>query len=288
MLNIKKATAGRILAGVAVIAAGAAATGCSSGGNYDAVELQTNVAKLDPATESIQFPTSPYALSLAEVRVVNYATDLLIQECVRGEGLDVKVIDRRKLGDEGVADTSMGLWSMDRASKWGFSEPPPSALMQELLDMNAGFDDTKVQGAWTLCMANVDEKHRFDLASVTGENDLTTRARSESWDEARAQPEWNDALSEWQACIEKAGLKAVPDAVGQVVDAAQMTQEQQIRAAVADVTCKEETGLIQRLADIRASFEQEFVKQNQSALDEQRKTLDAMLADAQTVIGTHG
>lgn len=288
MPNTTKATAGRILAGIAVIAAGAALTGCSSESNYDAVELQTNIATLDPATESIQFPTTPYAFSLAEARTVNYATDLLIRECVRGEGLDVDVIDRRELGDEGGADASMGLWSMDRASKWGYSEPPPTPLMQELLDMNAGFDDGKIQGAWTFCMTKIDGQDRFDVASVTGENDLTTRGRSESWDEARTQPEWDEALGEWQACIEKAGLKAAPDAVGQVVDATQMSQEQQIRAAVADVTCKEDTDLIQRLADIRASYEQEFVTQNQAALDEQRKTLDAMIADARTVVSEHG
>ncbi len=63
--------------------------------------------------------------------------------------------------------------------------------------------------------------------------------------------------------------------------------ESQVKIAVTEVECKDEINLTQRLADTMANYQNIFISENEAALIEQKKKLQAALETANKTIANH-
>lgn len=112
---------------------------------------------------------------------------------------------------------------------------------------------------------------------------LPSRLDAESLDRSKATPVVQAALKAWSACMASKGYTvATPfDAMDlQSSPSGRSAGGQGISVAVADVSCKEKTGLIKTWFTAESSIQQQQIEQNQLALQAVREQLDASVKAA--------
>lgn len=264
--------------------------GCSTTTDYSGVELKSGLAELDPSSQTVTYPLDAYQLSASDDRTVRYAEDLLVRDCVeeKSSDADVEIVDRRKLGNETTVPSSFGLWDPERAARYGYSDPPMSDTMQNLLALNSSMP-SNVQALWSSCLSSVDfASHGLDTSFLSSDTNLAARGYNEAVGQASATSEWSDVRERWIDCVSDEGL--VPDemTLAGIEGVAEMGSEQQIRAALVDVSCKKDVDFVQTLADIIGSYQMVYIEQNESALVEQQSRAKGVLDAAAVVISQHG
>lgn len=113
---------------------------------------------------------------------------------------------------------------------------------------------------------------------------VSSRGESEAYLAATGDAQWKAAREEWWDCLRDEGL------VPQTGDAdwgppVPTELEEQIRVAIIDASCKEETDLVQRLGDVEARFQAAFIASEEAALREQRDEVDVVLREARAIVG---
>ena len=100
-------------------------------------------------------------------------------------------------------------------------------------------------------------------------------------------------ISDWAECLERAGVEVdienlVPVGVdGEAVQRGEVT-ENDVRLAIADVTCKNEVSFIKRLTNLEAAAQSPIIAQHREELLAERARLDAILAEARAVLAEAG
>jgi len=278
---------------------GVALAGCSTAGQtseqqapeFADLTVITGAAKLDPVMESITLPVDQYGMTVLESHVIDYAGLLLQKECMAEQGVDFLVVKPFNSFDdppggnfEGGAtpNHTWGLWSVDTASKWGY-EDPPNELREALLAAN-GAPMAATDGAVAdKCFKNVVDTSGIGVAELLGDDTtITYRAQFHTFPEDT--PEGKKAYGDWVSCLEKKGLSPARDNPFIPAGALEMSKEDQISTALTDAKCKQETNMIQRLADIEAAYQEVFIDKNEAALVAWRKEIQAMVDDAEETI----
>lgn len=255
--------------------------------NYDDVSITPGIADVDSESSRVGLPLDSYLESITQTRLVMYAEDLQISECMSETGETFEPIDRRKLGTEGDEVLTFGLISPARAAEYGYGEPAPSALYQQLLDGNTVAQTDSWQNAFDACLRELRESEDEDQSS----SDLAERGRNGALGAAQVTDEWIAAKQEWQECLTGAsGVEFTEDdegLTGFFPDGVQdLPEEQQIRVGLSDVACKESLGTVQTLADIWGSYEQKFIDANEGALKTDAEDRDDRVQAAEAIIAT--
>ena len=268
---------------VAVLGGALLLSACSST-NYSGVELRTGIAQLDESSQTIVWPVSRFTATMPERQAVSTAADKLVSECGAKQGYQWPIIDRRQMGDEDAWERPYGLWSIEHAAQYGYEAPPFSETKQQLIDFGRDFSQEEDEVFWA-CQDGVEaEQPLLDLSFLDDNDNLVQRARAESYHQASATPEWEQAVEQWRTCITAAGYAPREDEPFGLVGTENFGTEQRIRAAVADTRCKQDTDLVQRLADIEASFQLKFIEQNEAALIAQREKINESLKYAESIL----
>jgi hypothetical protein len=117
---------------------------------------------------------------------------------------------------------------------------------------------------------------------------LPERLDVESLQEAQGRPGVRHALAAWSGCMAAKGYKAAtpfdamrlpPSAAGPKPD------KQEIATAVADVSCKQQTGLIRTWFDAEVAVQYRQIAADKPALDAAKAQTDAMVKAAAAATG---
>lgn len=283
-----------------LLACGLFLAGCSTAEAPDSAEsapsfsdlkVVPGAAKLDVATEAITLPVDQYGMSVLESRIIDYAVLLQQKGCMAEKGVDFPVVkpfnsfDDPPGGDYEGGPTPnhiWGLWNLETAAKWGY-EDPPNELQERMMAANATPLSAEGEKAASSCREEVSAASSVGVDKLFGDDtSITYRAQFHTLPEDT--PAGKEVYASWAACLAKDGLKPAEDNPNIPAGALEMGREDQINAAIKDVTCKQETGMIQQLADIEAAYQAVYVAKNEAALVAWRAKIQDMVDESEDII----
>lgn len=247
--------AGRIGVAIAV----ALAAGACSGTAIDAQE--DSGAVLDVERQQIIFPIESYVISGTNSRLVERANTARVSECLEKAGFGYPESSRDWQNEPLTHDRLFGPWNLQWVSQHGYDYPPSDETIR-IEEEN----DLQPEGFNVAVLKCTDATELLPLHTVTDGVSLASLGYAQSYMEAQSDAEWLAATEEWKQCLRAAGF-GIGDEPDSWVPNFPATVEGEIRAAIADVECKQETGLVQRLADIMAARQHDFIAENEAALE---------------------
>lgn len=254
-------------------------TGCTS--SPDEVSVPTDIdiskfsaveAELNPATEQIVMPIDKYFLADDEIQRVGVANAMLIASCMEEAGFKFHTPEKQE-ASQPSPDRVYGIWNREAAEVYGYTIPGLAnsasvdleALNSAEAELSSGWDPAfEGCAATTELLPLLGKDYMDDSAQeITGP---ATKIASDAYVLASATDAWASAHADWSACLSESGLKP-PTEVTDVLPEVPEALEEQIRAAVIDVDCKEETNYIHRVADLEAQYQAALIEGQTTALN---------------------
>lgn len=273
----------KIRTGTTAVVAALMLTGCSQ---TTAAERDTSAhAQLDTSLVQVLYPVDEYRMSPTDQAKVSRAKAYTMVDCMAARGFPVKVSD----SELPMESRPYGLWNVDRAGKYGYDMP------DETVDSaDSGGVDNEPGGPRDQARAQCFGESQPQIAQFNPVGDpenpaLADRIQSEARSAAEADPEWEVARQRWYDCIGAAGLSRHSNGESwlsqqgfdvlaqQSVPPTPAQKQEEIRIAVIEARYNESTSLTQTLADIEASYQTPLIRQNRSALlEEKRRNQEAV------------
>lgn len=291
--RIRSALSGAVLLLVIAVLSGCGAATGTEGSDAGEPTVVDGVAELDPAIEQISTPIDQYGLSTLDSRIIDYATLLGKRNCLKDRGLSFEVVKPFDSFDDppggnvekgGTPNRRWGLWSVESAAKWGYDFPPPNAAQKELQRVNAIAVPVEQQTAYDECFEYAVRTGGVGVGKLFGPNGDTISYRALLHTDAMDTDAGKKAYADWEACLDRQGLSPDPKNPFSPAGLSTMNTEEQINTAILDATCKQDTEMVQRLADIDSAYEQQFIDENEAALVAWRQEIDAMVVKAKKII----
>lgn len=273
--------------------------GCSESqpgvNDVEDVERDTSyTAEVDADTGTVILPLDRYLMTRHERGLEHAAGVLMTELCVVDKGYPGIWTHPGEPNSEEWY--SYGRWNLENAQKYGYS-PVPTEVEEYQLSSNQWakeysdeINTPEYDKAVDECAQSEDHRsiNALDL-ELELPADLRTGQVAASYNLMLETPEADAVFSEWESCLTEAGLErdlaVSPFAIKGV--SFDEPDENSIKAAVADVACKEKTNFIQRLADIEASFQGPVVKKYEAELVAHRDKLDEIMANVYDYLDTN-
>lgn len=267
--------------------------GCSPSAS---LERDTSAhATLDRETVQVRYPIDEFQLSEEDNMVLSRARAVAMAPCIRAKGYTFDTSD-----DEAPAEyRPYGLWSVERAGTFG-SDMPRTKAQAAGQPESAKPANTVPDEVHGQCFKEAQgEFEAFKPKDLAADPGIANRINGDARAAAEASPEWNSARDKWAACLRHKGLTAIDAGQGWSAKEALPVLEQlstnptpelrqeDIRIAVIEASCNEETKLTQTLADLEASYQAPLIRKNQAALNEEKKHNQAVVAAARQYVETH-
>lgn len=238
------------------------------------------VAKLSAEREEIDFPLDAYTLSMQEKDRIEEANNAKMQACLgdSGHSVNLKPYARHRTY---AAERPYGAWSISNAETNGYSLPDDFDGTQEF-DLST--QSAEFNRAWDECLNT-----SLVSSNVSVSQGITTRLQREASILAAQDDGFQKPIDAWSECLEEKDLRLDKDSQFTVdLSSANGNEEKLVRIAIADATCKDSVSMVQRLADIEASYQTALIQQNEGDLKAYREELDSMMAEAENVILSGG
>ncbi|RIQ23270.1 hypothetical protein [Jiangella rhizosphaerae] len=304
----------RVLVRTAVLLAlPIAVAGCAAAPADVAVESSGGAAAVAgaepvrPAETVLTLPLDAYALTAAEDHVLARAAEAHVRHCATSLGLDAAAVDPLPFGTAaesasaaaGRHDRRYAVADPEVAAAHGYHPPSTTDVRREFYEAHTdaelailvgatadgvptareGIPDGGCLGAAARATAVADE------AALRAGQELVSAVQSDAWHAALANPRVLDAFAAWSACMAEAGydyaapMDANDDPRWWTSDVA---GPEEIATAVADVACKESTGLIAVWSAVEAGHQSRLIAASRAELDAYRALLDAQVSAAST------
>lgn len=224
-------------------------------------------------------PLDAYDATEMEILTALYAQDLEIRDCMAEAGLDFPVSDRRKIPAEPYR--VFGIWSEQEAARYGYEWPDPPSEDRDSQTSDAPDEPEAWYTTHDACISP--QVKALSIPQPT----VAERTAYDTGVDGADSPAVLAVKKEWGACLSKNGV--TPPTDSWVPDGAQnVDKATEIKVALIDVRCKEETDLVQRLADIDAAAQSKVIEKKQAALVAQRQKITESVDKARAVIAAHG
>ncbi|MEA5453518.1 hypothetical protein SPF06_02165 [Sinomonas sp. JGH33] len=244
--------------------------------NVDPIATTVN---LDPDAEQIDFPLDKFMLTIPEMEKIEQANSAKMQQCLafQGQKIDLSPYNRHRTF---AGERPYGAWSLKSAQERGYDMPEG---FTDGKDLDLSTQGEKFNEAWDVCLAT-------SLVSKGAHSDRTAeRLFQQAAMLAPQSEEFTKVVGAWKDCLKGKGISLKDgDSWNPDLSTTNGDQEKIIRIAVGDVECKQTVSLVQRLANIEASYQTALIKQNESQLRAERQAIDTMLARADEAILSAG
>lgn len=273
-------------------------TGCGVSGNETAD--RTGGARLDRVASTIIMPLDEYDISDAGWSTLSRARDLAFANCMA----DLGVVDAGASEPFLKEDRDYGLWNVERARLYGFGVVPMDdapAAPEEPPGIYRELDPVWAQTRSSCIGSVASEVEPFTPPDELTAPPATSQVRMEAHRAAEKDPQWKAHRDEWWQCLKNAGLVAPPEedawssqqardltrGMADPENPSPAEKEEEIRIAVKEATCNEETALTQKLGDIEAGYQVPLIKAKQAVLNEQKSKNLEYVAKAEKYLATH-
>jgi len=311
-------------AGTVAFVAGVALglTSCGSSGNTStaAVRISPSDAHASPSsapvpkgapqaipdlglTQGMVLPLEAYMETYPEQAAIMRAQVSLVSSCMAKFNFqyDPPVADAPLSNDDANMNRRYGISDPSEAAQYGYHLPnytasqpqyQVSATEQEILVGHLGTDFRPTPGPTTY--NGVPIPHNGCIGSSTAKLGATLNTQlpdqldSESLSISQSKPAVQTALHAWSACMKSKGYRVDTPfnaaALAPSSDGPSPTS-QEIQVAMADVGCKQQTGLIKIWFTAETAVQDQQIDQNQLALTQLRRQIDAAVKASAAVTG---
>jgi hypothetical protein len=292
------------------LALAAALLGCSSGSGSGEGGGPAGAAEHPPASSDAvaepqvnyvdRLPIARYSYTDAEIAVIESAEQILTQRCLRGFGIAYEP-PQREPETSATADRRYGLSSASEASRLGYHPdigPPPTGpdLSEDELRVFYGsrganpdgsdgvvYDgkDVPANGCFGQSVARLSKKYAHPEAAETAR-----RISTQSYQDALTDPSVKDGFRQWSACMRDVGFRyASPlDPLNNKAFQGEEISAKEKKTAVADVRCKEETGLLDVWFRVESALQKADIQKNRAVLEELRSAHRKRVEAARSIV----
>ncbi|WP_146169570.1 hypothetical protein [Actinoplanes italicus] len=247
--------------------------------------------------KTLTLPLDRYAPDTAQYSLVEHARVVLIIECLRGFGIDHEIPPPSPPGPSGKYAERYGIADAAQARTHGYHPAPQDteaagqagdfSLKPEARAIATGQVATaagrKVPAGG--CTGEADRKLlegvKYDLPELFYE-----KLFSEAFDRARNDSRVRSAYAVWSACMTKSGFK-YPDPWAANNDPrwleSEVASKDEIATATADVTCKQESNLVNIFAAVERAYHEQVIERNPAPFAKLEARLQAQVRNAQAV-----
>ncbi|OFI39420.1 hypothetical protein BIU82_13900 [Arthrobacter sp. SW1] len=238
-------------------------------------------ASLNEETGEVVLPMDKYWYSERENVIVNNAVAFLLEDCVEAAGFTMMPWG----GDhEAKQDSSFGQWSRQLAARNGTR--PHFRVVPGVHDKaNVTVSEADKQ-AYKKCSSQVGRAGFPELLpGLAGDTSIQNKIMLVVLGLTERDAEFVQYRQSWEACIKANGL-TLPEDESWVP----MTngQEDDIRAALIVIDCKEKAGGVQKPYDILAQYQAAQIKNHQAELNALAEQKAAAVERAKQVLRDHG
>lgn len=251
-----------------------------------------------PAGENVRSLTLPfdaYTLSPFEMRTLDYAEDLLVRDCMRGRGMDWRVLPApEEEGTDPAHRRRYGVIEAEVAERYGYGAPPGSAdevLVEETREDRLTLLATEHRAAYgsESGAGCLEEAGGDAMAGVPDmDHDLLNSYIHAGFEASRNAPAVADAFSDWSACMADRGFdyptpsEASDDARWTGGEEGPSTEEAEV--ATADVACKEHASVVGVWRDAEAAEQEELIQEHPEDFALFAQVKEVRLETARTVL----
>ena len=256
---------------------------CSGGATAGTIDGPK--AKLDRNTGSIWLPLDEFSASSDDYLVIDKANNLLIEDCVHDANPPmIPYTSKAGDGDNRI----FGIWVKGFAERYGYDLVPGLEKIGYKGDASPTTEESIA--AMNSCRSSLKSKllptYRIH---DSGSTEPAAEGSLKSYNQLVESKEWKASWDSWKNCMKSRKINVTPDGNGafDAVGYDSPNLESQVKIAVTEVECKDEINLTQRLADTMANYQNIFISENEAALIEQKKKLQAALETANKTIANH-
>ncbi|MFI2264128.1 hypothetical protein [Streptomyces tubercidicus] len=257
----------------AVLALLALVTGCSSGVEPSPPRHSTRPPAAPPASEEVRrlvLPFDAYALSAPDVHTIEAAEDILIRDCMRGQGKSWTALPQPGAVDPDPPQRRRyGVIEPDVARRFGYHLPPapPETARRDAIwrarekmpraAQLAAYGKDGVSGCWK-------RAHTHLLRGVPkGGTALLNRRTRDEFTASQQQRTVRSVVRSWGACMKRNGYRST-DPLAAAGDerwaASPRPSRDELALAQTDVRCKRETRLVSVWAKAEARLQHGVVR----------------------------
>ncbi|NUW35769.1 hypothetical protein HTZ77_30740 [Nonomuraea sp. SMC257] len=241
----------------------------------------------------LSIPFDRYNFSTADISLLEGAEEILVRDCMRRRGMAWEVLPRSAAEDlEPPNRRRYGVVEPEVARLFGYHSPPDrptvarrAAARDSRARRLSAEEQRAAYGEKDGCL----EQARSHLEQGTPQVDeaLFNRLISETFAQSQRDPRVVRVFRAWSACMREQG-RQYADPLAAITDRRWMTDgpasQEEIRAARADVRCKERTGLVPAWAAVERRIQDDAVDAHPAAFRALRATKDQQLAAARAVL----
>lgn len=237
-------------------------------------------AVVDEDSGTVRTPLSPWVWAPHDWAVLETAQALKNSRCMEAAGFGAH---QPFVPVAAVPDPTYGLWVRDEVAAHGY------ARMASRKPANA--DGSVPHTAESRAASDACSRQAFTEWGWP-ELEAVWESAPRSYDWPTAEPEYRATLEEWASCLERHGV-ARPDldesgshVPGQGI--LQAPLDEQIRVGLIDVGCKEEVDFVQRIADLEAVEQLEYIERAGPYLDRLHAAQARVMGNAQALLDAEG
>jgi hypothetical protein len=301
----------RVLAFLALLAmlGGCATTPPDRGG------LETTPVALPADIARLTYPLDAFRISTEEAMVTQRANYDLAQRCVARFGFtlpprDTGPRETRRRDNYGLADEnearangySLDVVDRSREVQWEDRLDQDGQVFGIYQGTTKAGQPVGVPGLPAGGCAGEMFRAIEEGAPPLGDRELVAHLEKQAWNRALDDPRVKTAIESWRQCVGRAGYRydnalQAPYAYwsarrtagrtevtpAQKVDGVPPTPDE-VAAALTDVRCKKETGLLQTWVDVEFAHQRVLIEENSERLREYRSFVETCIRNAQRVL----
>jgi hypothetical protein len=245
-----------------------------------------------PQVRSLVLPFDAYTPSLADLYTIANAEDRLTRTCMTAQGLQWKVIARPTAIEDFPNRRRYGVIEMPIARDYGYHVPTgllTPAYVEKLYDArDNSLTQPQKDAAYseTGCATEASRRFRHVTDAETGKLAEFDR---KSLTDSQKTPAVAAAMKAWRECVGRSGyhyadpFAAISDARWWADEAAGPAPVEKA-VAVADVGCKDQSGLIDAWHAAEVLIQQDMIQRNGDFFRQIGTDLGADVADARAVL----
>ncbi|MEE4546883.1 hypothetical protein V2S66_33575 [Streptomyces sp. V4-01] len=271
--------------------------GAAAPSSRPAAVPDSNLAK------GLVLPLEPYMMTYPEEVTLDQLSHRMTTECMARYGFHYVPTPAGSHPPPSVDAANMvrryGIMDLTQAGTSGYhlaydTGQPPAPLRMTVAEYTVLTGRAGAEGAEPTAKPNYKGREipqggcLGEAARKSGENvdqTLVERLNKDSLDRSQTEPRVRAAIGAWSACMKKNGYTIANPLVAGDHIGGETASGPEIDQAVADVSCKAKTGLVQVWYQADAALQRNEIEQNQLALAKVKQQLQAALQNAAKTTG---
>ncbi|GAA3499867.1 hypothetical protein GCM10019016_069720 [Streptomyces prasinosporus] len=286
------------VAALGLIGLMAVTAGCDAAPAEGPAPRNTSVRAAPAASaeaRELLLPFDTYKISKADDYLIAAAEDVLMKGCLEARG--VRWSPRAPVGAAEMDPPNRrryGVIEEAVAREFGFHAPPEAEAEVRFTTArqrrSASLSDSEVRAAYGStgtggCWGKAHEELRDGVAE--SDYDVLNKYSRKSFEDSQRDGEVRAVFRSWSACMAKSGFR-YRDPVAVVNDprwsASPSPSDHEIKVALADVRCKEETGVVAVWSAVETRIQRDIVTADAASFRALKATKKAWLASARRAL----